>query len=112
MLFAKSTSQEGEKRRRIEGANDARRAAERAAKKARRPCAGLLAGGFGSQKWVKTGEHMGASFARQKWEFPPRNMGIYPATGGFMLANLEFHQLERGFHQHFLEYHTGIYKEI
>ena len=41
MLFAKSTSQEGEKRRRIEGANDARRAAERAAKKARRPCAGL-----------------------------------------------------------------------
>ena len=41
MLFAKSTSQEGEKQRRIEGANDARRAAERAAKKARRPCAGL-----------------------------------------------------------------------
>jgi hypothetical protein len=40
MLFAKSNSQEGEKRRLIEGANDARRAAERAAKKAR-PCAGL-----------------------------------------------------------------------
>jgi hypothetical protein len=29
-----------------------------------------------------------------------------------MLAKLEFHQLEWGFHQQLLEYNTGIYKEI